>query len=69
MVIREFYLTREDEVNLYKIYSDEGFEIQKIGTNEIYGESIDVEDAGFEYKETRRKIPVPNSEEESTRGK
>ena len=44
MVIREFYLTREDGVNLYRIYSNEGFEIQKIGTNEIYGESIDVEE-------------------------
>ena len=69
MVIREFYLTREDGVNLYKIYSDEGFEIQKIGTNEIYGESIDVEDANFEYKETRRKIPVHNPEEDPAGGK
>jgi hypothetical protein len=69
MVIREFYLTREDGINLYRIYSDEGFEIQKVGTNEIYGESIDVEDADFEYKETRRKIPVPNPEEEPTGGK
>lgn len=63
MVIREFYLTREDGINLYRIYSDEGFEIQKVGTNEIYGESIDVEDADFEYIETKRKIPVYNPEE------
>jgi hypothetical protein len=69
MVIREFYLTREDGVNLYKIYSDEGFEIKKVGTDEIYGESIDVEDAGFEYKETRRKIPVHNLGEEPTGGR
>lgn len=69
MVIREFYLTREDGINLYRIYSDKNFEIQKVGTNEIYGESIDVEDAGFEYIETKRKIPVNNPEEEPTGGK
>jgi hypothetical protein len=69
MVIREFYLTREDGINLYRIYSDEDFEIQKVGTNEIYGESIDVEDTGFEYIETKRKIPVHNPEEEPTGGK
>lgn len=69
MVIREFYLTREDGVNLYRSYSNEGFEIQKVGTSELYYEVIDVEDAGFEYIETRRKIPVPNPEEEPTGGK
>lgn len=69
MVIREFYLTREDGINLYRIYSDEGFEIQKVGTNELYYEVIDVEDAGFEYIETKRKIPVHNPEEEPTGGK
>ncbi len=69
MVIREFYLTREDGVDLYKIYSDEGFEIQKVGTNELYCEVIDVEDADFEYIETKRKIPAHNPEEEPTGGK
>jgi len=69
MVIREFYLTREDGVNLYRIYSDEDFEIQKVGTNEIYGESIDVEDADFEYIETKRKISKIHTEEEPTRGR
>ncbi|MBO5424032.1 MAG: hypothetical protein J6A25_00795 [Lachnospiraceae bacterium] len=69
MVIREFYLTREDGINLYRIYSDEGFEIQKVGTNEIYGESIDVEDAGFEYIETKTKISKINTEEEPTGGR
>lgn len=68
MVIREFYLTREDGVNLYRIYSDEDFEIQKVGTTEIYRESIDVEDAGFEYVETKRKIPVPHNPEEELAG-
>jgi hypothetical protein len=69
MVVIEFYMQREDGVNLFRTYSDKGFEIQKMGTNEIYAEAIDVEDAGFEYVETRRKIPVPNPEEEPTGGK
>lgn len=69
MVVIEFYMQREDGVNLFRTYSDKGFEIQKMGTNEIYAEAIDVEDAGFEYIETRRKIPVPNPEEEPTGGK
>lgn len=68
MVIREFYLTREDGINLYRIYSDKGFEIKKVGTNEVYSESIDVEDAGFEYVETNRKIPVHHNPEEEPAG-
>lgn len=69
MVVIEFYMQREDGVNLFRTYSDKGFEIQKMGTNEIYAEAIDVEDAGFEYVETRRKIPTHNPEEEPTGGK
>ena len=57
MVIREFYLTREDGVNLYRIYSNEGFEIQKVDTNEIYIEAIDVENAGWNYVETAVQCP------------
>ena len=48
MVVKEFYRTREDGVNLYKSYSDEGYYIQKVGTNEVYTEAIDVEDAPYE---------------------
>jgi hypothetical protein len=52
MVIREFYLTREDGVNLFRTYSDEGFEIQKVGTTELYIEAIDIEGAEWNYIET-----------------
>lgn len=56
MIKREFYTTRADGVNLFKTYSDEGYKIRKIGTNEIYAGAIDVEDAPYEYEETNEKI-------------
>lgn len=56
MVVKEFYRTREDGVNLYKSFSDEGFYIQKVGTDEVYSEAIDVENAPYVYFETMEKI-------------
>lgn len=55
-IVKEFYKTRNDGVNLYKTYSDEGYIIHKIGTEETYSEAIDVENAQFEYEETTEKI-------------
>ena len=55
-IIKEFYKTREDGVNLYKTYSDENYMIHKIGTDEIYEEAIDVENAPYEYEETTELI-------------
>lgn len=52
MIIKEFYKTRKDGVTLYRTYSDNGFKIQKIGTDEVYDEAIDVEGAPYEYEET-----------------
>ena len=56
MVIKEFYRTREDGVNLYRTYSDEGMMIQKVGTDEVYDEAIDVEGATFTYTETAQRV-------------
>ena len=39
-----------------KTYSDSGFLIQKVGTNEIYLEAIDVVGSRFTYKETETKM-------------
>lgn len=58
MIIKEYYRTREDGVNLYRTYSDANFKIQKIGTNEIYDEAIDIEGAPYEYEETTEPIEV-----------
>lgn len=56
MVLVEFYRTREDGVNLYRKYSDQGFKIKKIGTDEIYDEAIDVASSTFVYEETAEPI-------------
>jgi hypothetical protein len=61
MVIREFYGTRKDGVNLYKHYSDKGFYILQNETGVEYSEAIDVESAPYTYSET----DIPIDEEET----
>lgn len=56
MIIKEYFTTRKDGVKLYKTYSDEGFYIRKIGTEEVYDEAIDVENAPYQYEETETTI-------------
>ena len=56
MIIREFYMTRKDGVNLYKTYSDKGVYIIKQGTDEKYDEAIDVENTNYTYEETEEII-------------
>lgn len=48
----EFYITRDDGVNLYRTYSDNAVMIHKVGTDEVYDEAIDVENSGYTYEET-----------------
>ena len=56
MIIREFYKTREDGVNLYRTYSDQGFMVRHSETGILYEEPIDVESASYVYEETN--IPI-----------
>ena len=56
MIVREFYKTREDEVNLYRTYSDENYKIRQIETNLVYDEAIDIEGAEYTYEETEEKV-------------
>lgn len=51
-IIKEFYKTRQDGVNLFRTYSDEGKQIRKVGTDEVYDEAIDIENAPYTYEET-----------------
>lgn len=55
-IVTEFYRTREDNINLYRTYSNEGLLIKKVGTDEIYEEAIDIENSGFSYEETEEVI-------------
>lgn len=59
-IIREFYKTREDGINLYRTYSDLFYKIKKIGTEEIYDEAIDIEDSNFQYEETEELLEEIN---------
>ena len=61
MIVREFYKTRNDGVNLFRTYSNKGLQIHKNGTDEIYDEAIDVADAPYTYEETD--VPVEGGEE------
>ena len=56
MIIREYYTTRKDGVNLYRTYSDNKVMIRKVGTDEIYDEAIDIETAPYVYEETDQPI-------------
>lgn len=58
MIIKEFYSTREDGVNLYRTYSNEGFYILQNETQREYEEAIDVENAPYTYSETDKPIEV-----------
>lgn len=64
MIKREFYLTREDGVNLYRTYSDEGYYIKQEQTGAVYEEAIDVESAPYTYVETNELIEVEELQEE-----
>ena len=56
MIIREFYMTRNDGVNLYKTSSDKNVYIIKQGTDEEYDAAIDVENTNYTYEETEEII-------------
>lgn len=51
-IIREFYKTREDGVNLYRTYSNENKMIIEEVSGAIYDEAIDVESATYVYLES-----------------
>ena len=63
MIVREFYKTREDGVNLYRTYSDEGYYILQTQTGIEYSEAIDVENAPYVYMETDKLIEIKDTVE------
>lgn len=63
MIVKEFYRTREDSVDLFRTYSDKGLQIQKVGTDEVYEEAIDIAGACFIYEETDKLIELPKKME------
>lgn len=61
MIITELFLTRYDGVKLYRTYSDEGRYIIQNETEAVYEEAVDVEGAGYTYREGE---PIPASDED-----
>ena len=57
MIVREFFRTREDGVNLYRTFSDAGFTIIRNDGVE-YDEAIDVENAPYTYTESGNKVEI-----------
>ena len=66
MIVKEFYETREDGINLYRTYSDSNYYIRQIETGNRYSEAVDVENAPYTYEETDEPIeiyePQPDAE-------
>ena len=64
MLIREYFATRKDGVNLYRNYSDAGFYIRQNETGVEYAEAIDVESAPYTYTETDKPVEIEEMEVE-----
>ena len=64
MIVKDFYRTRKDGVNLYRTYSDASKYILQHPTEIEYAEAIDIEDAPYTYTEIDKDIPEEESEEE-----
>lgn len=65
MVIREYYKTRSDGVQLFRAYSDSGLKIVQNETGVIYDEAIDVENAPYTYSESGEPIEGELAAEEA----
>lgn len=70
MVVKKYFSTRKDGVNLFRTYSDEGLKIRKstfdsfgnkVETDQVFNDAIDVESAPFIYDETD--IPIDRGDE------
>ena len=61
MIKREYTVTRDDGVKLYRTFSDLDMMIRKDGTDELYEEAVDIERSSDSYTETD--IPIEDGEE------
>lgn len=61
-IVTEYYRTRADGVVLNRVYSDQDMMIRKVGTDEVYEEAVDVENAPWTYEETDQVIELTAEE-------
>ena len=52
-----------NETEFKRTFSDEGYCIKKVGTNEVYSEAVDLPDSTFTYEETDEKLLEESKEE------
>ena len=52
-----------NETEFKRTFSDEGYYIKKVGTNEVYSEAVDLPDSTFTYEETDEKLLEESKEE------
>lgn len=64
MLIREFYKTIRDGVNLYRTYSDANKYILQHPTEIKYAEAVDIEASPYTYTETDEEIIIEETDEE-----
>lgn len=64
MIKTEYYLTREDGVELTRTWSDAGMMIERDGIR--YAEAVDPTHLGREYIETDEPIEIPEFEDDQT---
>ena len=55
-IVREFFSTRTDGVNLYRTYSDTGMMLLQNETGIEYSDAVDIEDAPYTYSESENSI-------------
>lgn len=67
MIKQEFYGTRQDGVNLYRTYSDDGHKIVQTDTGAVYDEAVDVENSGHIYSESDEMIEDELTDSEALR--
>lgn len=65
MIKTEFYMTRDDGVNLYFTYSDSDVKIKQEETGFIFDDVVDVENSGYTYTETDIPSDSKHSKEQS----
>ena len=61
MIIKEFFRTRPDGINLYKKYSDQNVYIKSKDTQKLHTFVITIEFSPTEYEETDIQIKVKSN--------
>lgn len=62
MIKRELY-KNDDDIKLYRTYSDKNYKIKQVETGNIYDDAIDAENSNYTYEETDIEIKTGHFDE------